>query len=205
MLAPEQIIQAPGGWSLRINKGPILGTDDHYLWKRELNCFQSQHLPEALFGRNSLEIIHADTGLRLHFNALEALRCWSALDLPPVRVPSANTGSWKQFTTVDWDYTFTNAYQGSMDVIDTDCLHDEEPQHQTRLQKPRCTVPDSSSFVSREAVDLASGKAQLRKPLCKCKGEGGRPAFFKVTRSHESKRMRELSGKHFAGPLRLQI
>ena len=34
-----------------------------------------------------------------------------------------------------------------------------------------------SSIVCRKGVDVAVGDARLRKPLCKCKGEGGRVPF----------------------------
>ena len=27
--------------------GPILGTEERYAWKRELSCFQGQHLPDG--------------------------------------------------------------------------------------------------------------------------------------------------------------
>jgi len=126
-------------------------------------------LPEALWGENSLEITHNATGITVHFNALEALRSWAALDLPPVRVPAATTGSWLKFGAVDWDYTFTNTYPGSVTMLPRGSRGPIGPSR-----------PDSSSFIGRAAVDLATGTAQLRKPLCKCKGDGGRPAFIKV-------------------------
>ena len=62
----------------------ILGIEGHYAWKRELNCFQGQSLPDALYPSNSLEISYGGNGsgsesgtgegIRIRFGALEALR-----------------------------------------------------------------------------------------------------------------------------------
>lgn len=164
----EEVFEAHG-WTFHTRKTPIIGTQSHYLWKRELNCYQAQHLPEALWGDNSLEITHNATGITLHFNALEALRSWAALDLAPVQVPAATSGSWQTFDAADWDYTFTSAYPGSVTVLPRGSRGPIGPSR-----------PDSSSFIGRVAVDVTSGTAQLRKPICKCKGDGGRPAFIEV-------------------------
>jgi len=51
------------------------------------------HLPEMVFGDNSLELIHEATGVKIHFNALDALRGWRQESLPPVEVPAA--AKWK--------------------------------------------------------------------------------------------------------------
>jgi len=159
-----------GGWTVRTRKGAIINTAEHYAWKRELNCFEGQHLPEALFGHSLVELRHS-SGFRLRFTALEALRSWASLDLPPVRVPAAK--SWSkvgaQVHRYDYDYTFTTAHPGAVDIASSGVW---EP----------ATQPNSSSFVCRPAgpaVDRATGNAQLRKPLCKCKGEGGRTPFLK--------------------------
>ena len=37
----------PGGWQFVTKKSRILKTQEHYAWKRELNCFQGQHLPSS--------------------------------------------------------------------------------------------------------------------------------------------------------------
>lgn len=56
------------------------------------------HLPEMVFGDNSLELVHEATGIKLHFNALDALRGWRQEGLPPVEVPAA--AKWKFRTYV---------------------------------------------------------------------------------------------------------
>ena len=76
---------------------------------------------------------------------------------------------------LDFDYTFTNHYAGSVDVSSS-----------PGAQLPR--GPDMSSVVCRKALDVATGTARLRKPLCKCKGEGGRVPFCgegEIVRSDE--------------------
>ena len=57
------------------------------------------HLPEMVFGDNSLELVHEATGVKIHFNALDALRGWRQESLPPVEVPAA--AKWK-FRTYDF-------------------------------------------------------------------------------------------------------
>ena len=37
----------PGGWQVVTKKSRILKTQEHYAWKRELNCFQGQCLPAS--------------------------------------------------------------------------------------------------------------------------------------------------------------
>lgn len=58
----------------------------------------SMHLPEMVFGDNSLELVHEATGIKLHFNAFDALRGWRQEGLPPVEVPAA--AKWKFRTYV---------------------------------------------------------------------------------------------------------
>ena len=86
-----------------------------------------------------------------------------------MRVPDAAKRQWAavqqmEGMLLDWDYTFTTNYAGSTVVAP--------------LAVGCPAVPDTSTFVARPAVDLASGSARLRQPLCKCKGIGGRPSFI---------------------------
>ncbi|KAL5197034.1 hypothetical protein ABZP36_000546 [Zizania latifolia] len=92
---------------------------------------QITHLPEMVFGeRVSCLLNIAQTGIRLHFNALDALKAWKQEALPPVEVPAA--AKWKfrskpsDQVILDYDYTFTTPYCGS-DVVmlnpDTLSLH----------------------------------------------------------------------------------
>lgn len=53
----------------------------------------SIHLPEMVFGDNSLELVHEAIGGKIHFNALDALRGWRQESLPPVQIPAA--AKWK--------------------------------------------------------------------------------------------------------------
>merc|ERR1712166_171654 len=151
----------PGGWQFVTKKSRILKTQEHYAWKRELNCFQGQHLPEATFGQNLLQLYHPASGTRIQFTALEALRSWASLGQPPVQVPAAAT--WKDVTCprYDFDYTFTTAYKGSTDI----CVDYEQAS---------AVRPDSSSFVVRPAVDLAKGEAG-RTPFLRPTGSTGLP------------------------------
>lgn len=162
------------GWTYRAERSHILGTDGEYSWKRELNCFQGQSLPDAIFHRNSLEICHDETGVRIRFCALEALRAWISLDLDPVKAMDASSNHWKHqmkiIPTVDYDYTYTTPYAGATDVI-YQSINNEGNSNYLEV--------DSSSFVAKKVFDNSPdfGPARLRKPICKCKGDGGRAPF----------------------------
>ena len=58
---------------------------------------QTSHLPEMVFGESFLSLQHAQTGARLHFNALDALKAWKQEALPPVEVPAAAKWKFRRF------------------------------------------------------------------------------------------------------------
>lgn len=106
------------GWVIQSHKGPILNSASLHLFEDKL---QTTHLPEMVFGESFLSLQHAQTGIRLHFNALDALRAWKQEALPPVEVPAA--AKWKfrskpsDQVILDYDYTFTTPYCGSDAVV----------------------------------------------------------------------------------------
>ncbi|CAL9188019.1 unnamed protein product [Musa hybrid cultivar] len=102
------------GWHIESIKRPILGS----LARQELEeKLGTSHLPEMVFGDSSLILLHVGTGIKLHFNAFDALKGWMQEALPPVEVPAA--AKWKfrskpsQQVILDYDYTFTTPYCGS--------------------------------------------------------------------------------------------
>eukprot|EP00246_Nothoceros_aenigmaticus_P014629 TRINITY_DN5714_c0_g1_i1.p1 TRINITY_DN5714_c0_g1~~TRINITY_DN5714_c0_g1_i1.p1 ORF type:complete len:327 (+),score=52.02 TRINITY_DN5714_c0_g1_i1:133-1113(+) len=102
------------GWQIQTRKRPILNMSDVERWEKLL---ETSHLPEMVFGGSSLELLHQATGIKIFFNALDALREWKQEKLPPVEVPAA--AKWKsrskpsQELMLDYDYTFTTPYCGS--------------------------------------------------------------------------------------------
>ena len=61
-------------WLFRTKKTKILSSsvlctddDSHVGWRRELSLtrFAAQHLPEAVFAGNELEILHEESGVRI--------------------------------------------------------------------------------------------------------------------------------------------
>ena len=81
------------GWTIRTKRAPILSVakrslaaDSQVAWKRELGLGRAtnQELPEALYGRNLLALRHDASGVRLAFDAREALRSWALLDAEPI-------------------------------------------------------------------------------------------------------------------------
>lgn len=59
-------------------------------WEQKL---QTSHLPEMVFGDSSLVLKHMETGIKIYFNAFDALAGWKKEALPPVEVPAA--AQWK--------------------------------------------------------------------------------------------------------------
>ncbi|KAG5625228.1 hypothetical protein H5410_010446 [Solanum commersonii] len=105
------------GWEIESRNRSILTSLQLQQWEEEL---QTSHLPEMVFGDNSLVLKHVNTGTKIHFNALDALVGWKHEALPPVEVPAA--AKWKfrskplQQVVLDYDYTFTTPYNGSETV-----------------------------------------------------------------------------------------
>jgi len=131
------------GWSLRTVKAPVLSAPEKYAWKRELQLFQTQNLPEATFGHNCVEFRHDASGVRLSFCALEALRGWLATGTEPLRVPQANMGSWRHMDPfIDWDWTFTTSYAGCTAVAN--------------IAEGVPAKPDSSSIFARTELNVVA-------------------------------------------------
>ncbi|KAG8098248.1 hypothetical protein GUJ93_ZPchr0013g34671 [Zizania palustris] len=103
--------------NLEMEKAHVISTSFFFRFEDKL---QTTHLPEMVFGESFLSLEHAQTGIRLHFNALDALKAWKQEALPPVEVPAA--AKWKfrskpsDQVILDYDYTFTTPYCGS-DVV----------------------------------------------------------------------------------------
>ncbi|OAY84050.1 TIP41-like protein [Ananas comosus] len=102
------------GWCVESRKRPILNSLAIREWEEKLG---TSHMPEMVFGESSLSLLHISSGIKLHFNALDALRGWKQESLPPVEVPAA--AKWKfrskpsEQVILDYDYTFTTPYCGS--------------------------------------------------------------------------------------------
>jgi len=175
---PKKKVFKYGGWTFRATRSHILSTEGHYSWKRELSCFQGQSLPDALFYNNSLEIFHDSTGIRIRFCAMEALRAWASLELEPVKVSDARSRHWKNRVnitpSVEYDYTYTTLYPGGTDII--------EQTRSNYINDLNYLKDNSSSFIAKKVIEKPEnlvGPARLRKPLCRCRGDGGRAPFFK--------------------------
>ncbi|XP_020250895.1 LOW QUALITY PROTEIN: TIP41-like protein [Asparagus officinalis] len=102
------------GWKIESLHRSILTSLAIQEWEEKLG---TSHLPEMVFGESSLCLSHVDSGVKLHYNAFDALKGWKQEALPPVEVPAA--AKWKfrskpfQQVILDYDYTFTTPYCGS--------------------------------------------------------------------------------------------
>jgi len=126
-----------GGWKVRARNTRILGKDALEALEKTLG---TSHLPEMVYG-STLELTHESTGVRLHFNAEDALKEWLEEGLPPLKVAAAavwekghkarfgdempkaaksKTGdAWNDEEETDkYDWTFTTPYRGSVSVDD---------------------------------------------------------------------------------------
>lgn len=201
-------------WSFNSRKSHILDTKGHYAWERELNCYQLQKLPTEVFPHNTLEISMKDSKnnfIRIRFGALEGLRGWISLDAEPIPTTHArDSAHWKfvgahgqlpkskmaltgknpteSILSTSYDYAFTTLYKGG-----TDCNQDDY----------HYLSPNSSSFVPKHSVgenDLmvarsdGIAKVRVRKPICKCKSDGGRkPLVSGGTNNPSNKSMPQFS------------
>lgn len=102
------------GWEIESSNRSILNSRELQLWEEKL---QTSHFPEMIFGNSFLILKHVASGVKIHFNAFDALTGWKLEALPPVEVPAA--AKWKfrskpfQEVILDYDYTFTTPYCGS--------------------------------------------------------------------------------------------
>ncbi|KAL1342840.1 hypothetical protein AAHE18_09G186500 [Arachis hypogaea] len=102
------------------------------MWEHKLD---TNHLPEMVFGENTLILKHLSSGTKIHFNAFDALCGWKQEALPPVEVPAA--AKWKfrskpsQQVILDYDYTFTTPYCGSCTVENDKDMNAKETSEKT--------------------------------------------------------------------------
>ncbi|EPS72554.1 hypothetical protein M569_02200 [Genlisea aurea] len=103
------------GWEIESRKRPILRSSVLNEWEEKL---QSSHFPEMIFGESYLSLKHLASGVKIHFNAFDALCGWKEESLPPVEVPAAAQWKFRSKPTdqviLDYDYTFTTPYSGSI-------------------------------------------------------------------------------------------
>ena len=124
---------ANNGWTIRTTRAPILSVakrslaaDSQVAWKRELGLGRAtnQELPEALYGRNLLALRHDASGVRLAFDAREALRSWALLDAEPIPHRSlaasfrstASPRSRRSAAPSTWDWTFTTPSRARVEL-----------------------------------------------------------------------------------------
>ncbi|XXG44452.1 hypothetical protein AAC387_Pa01g4253 [Persea americana] len=112
------------GWLIESRNRPILTSRCVERWEHEI---ETSHLPEMVFGESTLTLLHLESGIKIHFNALDALKGWKDEALPPVEVPAA--AQWKfrskpfQQVILDYDYTFTTPYCGSETIDPNEAEH----------------------------------------------------------------------------------
>lgn len=143
------------GWEIESRKCSILNSAQRQQWEERLS---TSHLPEMIFGENSLTLKHVTSGVKIHLNAFDALVGWKQEGLPPVEVPAA--AIWKcrnkpsQQMVLDYDYTFTTPYCGSEMI-------------ETNSQNERGTPKENSCslqwVICKEKIDLVT--LALKEPI----------------------------------------
>ncbi|KAL1296087.1 hypothetical protein HN51_056850 [Arachis hypogaea] len=120
------------GWLIESRTHSILNSAAIQEWEHKLD---TNHLPEMVFGENTLILKHLSSGTKIHFNAFDALCGWKQEALPPVEVPAA--AKWKfrskpsQQVILDYDYTFTTPYCGSCTVENDKDMNAKETSEET--------------------------------------------------------------------------
>ena len=128
------------------------------------------------------------------------------------RQPEDNNIHDVEITSTSYDYTYTTPYKGGTDCI-TMNIHDhnddgdDDSEDEDEDDMYDYLRPDSSSFIPKH-LDIfennpnknkskgvrgtnivqqrSRSRVKLRKPLCKCKGDGGRAPFVSVAASSPS-------------------
>ncbi|PKA52523.1 hypothetical protein AXF42_Ash001503 [Apostasia shenzhenica] len=141
------------GWTIESCKRPILGSLALREWEEKLG---TSHLPEMVFGESFLNLVHMESGIKIHFNAFDALKGWKQESLPPVEVPAA--ANWKfrskpfQQIILDYDYTFTTPYSGSETI---------ELNHEKPTSRDACHSPKWDDCEERIDVVALSSKEPI--------------------------------------------
>mmetsp|Transcript_6371 Transcript_6371/g.14150 ORF Transcript_6371/g.14150 Transcript_6371/m.14150 type:complete len:312 (-) Transcript_6371:336-1271(-) len=109
------------GWKITTVKGPIIADRDLDDYRQQIGT-DVITLPEMLFNRSRLTLLHEASGVALDFNALDALRGWQEEGLPPLQVSVAQ--EWRrareheikqqQAVQLQYDWTYTTPYCGTV-------------------------------------------------------------------------------------------
>lgn len=143
------------GWEIESRSRSILTSLDLEQWEENL---KTTHLPEMVFGESCLVLKHVKSGIKIHFNAFDALTGWKQEGLPPVEVPAA--AKWKfrskpfQQVILDYDYTFTTPYCGSETIeIGTEHGRGEPAEGGSSIQWEDCKEQiDVVALSSKEPI-----------------------------------------------------
>ncbi|KAE9589363.1 hypothetical protein Lal_00000617 [Lupinus albus] len=143
------------GWLIETRRNSILNSSSVQQWEQKL---ETSHLPEMVFGENTLILKHLVSGTKIHFNAFDALSGWKQEALPPVEVPAA--AKWKfrtkpsQQVILDYDYTFTTPYCGSGRIeIDEDLNGRDNAEETKTLNWEVCKEQiDVAALTSKEPI-----------------------------------------------------
>lgn len=105
------------GWSIVAHTAHICRDEEAEDLKSKLGA---PSLPEQLFGNSYLRLTHHLSGCVLEFTAADALRQWHEDDEAPVQVASATQWqaarqeSLSKVTTLQYDWTYSTSYVGSL-------------------------------------------------------------------------------------------
>ena len=143
---------APFGWHICTRRAPIVKNSEYIVseysqgaWRRELSLtlIAGQHLPRLLAGMNSLELTHAPSGVIISFSALEALREWTLLNLPPVPHLAATAAQ------PEWEYTFTTTYPGTTTRAPHGVSIPVQPDQRSLYSRPAVSARIQTSAAAR--------------------------------------------------------
>lgn len=149
------------GWSIVAHTAHICRDEEAEDLKTKLGA---PNMPEQLFGNSYLRLTHHLSGCVLEFTAADALGQWHEDDEAPVQVASATQWqaarqeSLSKVTTLQYDWTYSTSYVGSLRQLESQDYADScgEATTQARIQtwQPSSDRIDLSLLRARDPIQF---------------------------------------------------
>ena len=147
-MAHNQPIVFNNQWSISTTHGPILPSEGPKRQEYE-EKLSTHHLPDMIFDKTTLKIVHQENQLEILFNAFDSLKnidMYNNLEqIPKVSMSETWAKSRSQDRELDYvkpyDWTYTTRYKGNLISSDKTSWHIESTDEQLDLEKLKRQEP----------------------------------------------------------------